>query len=176
MAAPVPDIRQVPAGYFLRNGYQALVTLRNAPNVELWEIQVTPPGFSYGEKIDLTTQHNAEIRTATYRALAELKDTKMKVAYDPKWYGRFLSFAGVNTGITITFPDGSTLALWGFLSDFEPEDLEEGKRPEATVTIKATNVDPSYTGWGPGLPGLGTGTAFGPNEFPPVYTVPQIGW
>lgn len=185
----------------LKNGYQALVTFANAPDVELWEKVVTPPGYSFGEKIDITTQHNEQVRTAAPRALAEVKDSKFTCAYDPEFYNVFLDIAGVNTTITKTFPDGSQLAFFGYLADFEPEGMEEGKQPEASVTTHATNTDPEQgmhlarrlhrstnktiegrlpdesrfaefdSPFPEALEG-GTGTAFLVNEYPPVWVGP----
>ena len=41
----------------------------------------------------------------------------------------------------ITFADGSTLAFYGYLKNFEPQDSEEGSDPEANITIQPTNWD-----------------------------------
>lgn len=180
MAAPVATDRSVPVGFMLKNGYQALITFSIAPDLELWEKVVTPPGYSFGEKIDITTQHNKQVRTAASRRLAEVKDAKFTCAYDPEFYDDFLNFAGINQTITKTFPDGSQLAFYGYLSDFEPDGEEEGKQPDATVTIKVTNTDPNLGAdlaarFGrEGFPeqfGGGTGTAFLVNEFPPKWYV-----
>lgn len=49
----------------------------------------------------------------------------------------------VEQTITITFPDGSTLAFYGFMKSFEPDNLEEGTFPIATVAFVPTNADPT---------------------------------
>lgn len=179
MAAPVATVRQVPDGFMLKNGYQSLVTFSLFPDLFLWEKNVTPPGLSMGEKIDQTTQHNRRVRTAAARKLIEVKDGKFTCAYDTGMYALLDSIVGVEQTITQQFPDQTTIAYFGYMSDFEPSDLEEGKQPEATITIHATNRDPDVAlflakrqgreGF-PELFGGGTGTAFLVNEQPPVWS------
>ena len=59
--------------------------------------------------------------------------------------------------ITVTFPDGSTWAFWGYMRVFEPDALTEGEMPTATVTITPTNEDASHAERGPAISSV-TGT------------------
>lgn len=143
MAAPVATVRQDPTGIRLDDGYRTLVTFASDPNIELWEVSVTPPGLDGGDEIDTTTMHNDTYRTRSPRSLKTLTEFSMTVAYDPSCYTALLALINVETTITVTFPDGSTLAFFGFLKAFQPDALEEGSPPRASVTVVPTNQDPT---------------------------------
>ena len=174
MPAPVASNRGVPDGFMLRNGYQTLITFAVDPTLELWEKVVTPFSMKGGEKIDVTTQHNRQLKTYSAPILVELGDAKFTCAFDTEFFdgADFLAIINVETTITQTFPDGSQVAFFGYLAEFEPEGMEHGKQPEATVVIKVTNRDPSQPlrAVPPGEFGAGTGTAYLVNEFKPVWT------
>lgn len=143
MTAPVATARVTPDGIKLDDGYQTLVTFAADPNVRLWEKAVTPPGIDGGDAIETTTMHNTTWRTMAPRALRTLTQHTFTAAYDPAIYTQILSLINVRTTITVTFPDTSTLAFYGFLQLFEPGEMTEGEQPEATVTITPTNYDPA---------------------------------
>lgn len=142
MAAPVPTTRVEPAGIKLKDGYQTLITFALDPNIEFWEKTVQPPGMDGGDAIEQTTMHNDRWRTMAPRSLVTLTESNTKVAYDPQVYVSILAILNVETTVTVRFPDGSTLAYFGFLRSFEPDELVEGTQPEATVNITPTNFDP----------------------------------
>lgn len=149
MAAPSASERGDPAGIKLDDGYQTLITIQGAPNIQFWEKTVTPPGLDGGDPIDTTTQHNSVFRTTAPRALITLSELTLTVAYDPVVYGvdvdqdppGIRNVLNVNTVFTVNFPDGTTLAFWGFLRLFEPQGMEEGAQPEANITIEPSNQD-----------------------------------
>ncbi len=64
-------------------------------------------------------------------------------AYDPVVYTDILALINAPGGVTVHFPDGSTLDFYGYIKKFEPAALKEGEQPEATVTIVPTNYDPA---------------------------------
>lgn len=159
MAAPSPTTRSTPAGRMLENGYQSLITFADDPDVALWETEVTPPGIDGGQKIDVTTMHNTTWRTAAPQALSEITDNQFTCGYDPMVYNQILALRNVRTTITILFPNGDTLAYYGYLMKFEPSSLKNGEFPTANVTIVATNRDSSGTEQSPVLTtAAGTGT------------------
>ena len=141
MAAPSPTTRTPPTGQPMRDGYQTLITFENADSIIFWEKGVQPPGLEGGDPIDATTMHNETWRTFGTPALITLTPSSTRVAYDPAVFDTIVSIINVETTITITFPDGSTLAFFGRLQNFEPDELVEGSQPEASVTIAATNWD-----------------------------------
>ena len=146
MTAPSATARQSPGGIKLTDGYQTLVTFESDPDVELYEMSVTPPGLDGGDAIETTTMHNVTFRTMSPRALKTLTEMSFSAMYDPIVYSNLLNLINVETTITITLPDGGTYAFFGFLKSFEPNTLEEGTPPEATCTIVPTNQDPTTKG------------------------------
>src|SRR5688572_27171775 len=142
MAAPTPTARVAPSGIKLCDGYQTLVTPASDPNIEFWEKSVTPPGIDGGDPIDSTTMQNDEWRTMCPRRLKTLTESTLTAGYDPNLYNSILALINIETTWTVTYPDGSTLAFYGFLKMFEPQELTEGGFPEATITIVPTNYDP----------------------------------
>lgn len=143
MSAPTPTARSTPAGIKMDDGFSSLITLAADVDISFWEKTVQPPGIDGGDMIETTTMHNTVWRTGAPRALATLTPMTTRVAYDPDVYDEILAIINDRTTITVTFPDGSTLAFYGYLQKFEPQDMEEGKPPEATVTIVPTNYDPT---------------------------------
>jgi hypothetical protein len=124
------------------DGYQTLVTFASQPAVQLWEMGVKPPGLDGGEPIDTTTMLNQTFRTKDARKLKTLDVMTFKFMYDPDVYPTLLGLINHLDTITVTYPDVSTLAFFGFLQKAEFDDLEEGKPPTGTATIVPTNNDP----------------------------------
>lgn len=141
MAAPSASARVDPSGIKLKDGYSSLITFARDTNAALWEKTVTPPGVDGGDAIEQTTMHNDDWRTFAPRSLKTLTEHTFTAAYDPVFYTDVLSLVNFEDTITVTFPDGSTLAFFGYLKMFEPGELVEGEQPEATVTIVPTNWD-----------------------------------
>jgi hypothetical protein len=141
MAAPTPTARISPTGIKLKDGYQALITFAVDPDCALWEKTVKPPGIDGGDPIEQTTMHNITWRTRAPRSLKTLTEGSFKAAYDPICYTQLLTIVNVETTITVEFADGSTVAFYGFLQNFDPDELVEGTQPEATCTICPTNFD-----------------------------------
>lgn len=155
MAAPTPGTRaaRIPAGIRLDEGYQTLISFARLPTIGLWEKSVQPPGYDGGEAINITTMHSIVFRNKAPAALIDVTNHSLKVAYDPAVYASLLGLINYRDTVTVFFPDGSTLAYYGYMQKFEPDALEEGKQPEATVSIVVTNYDyvnhvyaaPAYT-------------------------------
>lgn len=143
MAAPVPTARTIPAGDMLKNGYQTLITLSGAPDIDLWEKTVQPFSLDKGDAIDITTQHNLIVTTKAPNALFDLADGQATVAFDPAVLPDLLAQLGVEQTITYTLPNGGQYAVFGFFKSWVPNALARGTHPEATVTIVHTNVDPA---------------------------------
>lgn len=125
------------------DGHSTLVGFAGAPTIKLWEKEVTPPGVSGGGPTDTTTMRNEEWRTQSPKKLKTLTESSLVVAYDPAVYNDIVDQVNVNQLITITFPDGDTLAFWGWLDEFQPNALVEGEQPTAEVTIQPSNQNDS---------------------------------
>jgi hypothetical protein len=145
MAAPPVTVRITPSGFVMPDGFKTLVAFHGKPDIQLWEHAlggVTPPGLDGGEKIVTTTMHNVKYRTARAKKLIDTTDASFKCAYDPDVINDILQQLNREQGITYQLADGSTWTYWGFLKMFKPGPCEEGKMPEAEVTICHTNWDP----------------------------------
>lgn len=145
MAAPTAVVRVNPSDSGeipLYDGHGTLVTINGDPNIAFWEKEVQPPGIEAGDEIDTTTMFNTLWRTFIPGSLISMTEITFSAAYDPVLYTQILDQIKVNQGITITFPDGSTVAIWGFLKSFTPQTTSEGEQPVADLTVVATNWDP----------------------------------
>lgn len=141
MAAPTPTARQSPTGIKLETGHQVLITFARDPDFSLWEKVVTPPGMEGGDAIDITTQHNTAWRTFAPRKLKQMSESQFTAGYDPNFYSQGLSLLNQRDTVTVTFPDGSTIAAYGYLKTFTPNGMQDGEFPEATCMVVITNYD-----------------------------------
>lgn len=143
MTAPTATPRGTPTGIPLKDGYQSLITFEDDPTIEFYEKSITPPGMDGGEAIDQTTMHNATYRVQRSRSLITLTEMTLTVAYDPAVYDAIEAIINVEQTITVTWGDGSTLAFYGWLRMFDPQEMEEGEQPEAEITVTPSNWDPA---------------------------------
>ena len=143
MASPATTARVTPTGIRIEDGYQTLIALENIPGVNIWELEVTPPGVDGGDPIDTTTMHNVTYRTKSARSLKDITDGSITCAYDPEALDDILAQVNVEQSFTTTFYDGSTWDYFGFMQTFEPQGMSEGEMPEANVVFVVTNWDPA---------------------------------
>lgn len=143
MAAPTPTARTTPPGIPLRDGHPTKITIAADVNIDFWEKSIQPPGIDGGDPINMTTFFNTTWRVMRPRTLATLTEVSLTALYDPIVYDQIVAIINQETTITITFNDGSTVAFFGFLQTFEPQEVEDGEAPEAEITIQPTNWDAS---------------------------------
>lgn len=124
----------------MTDGFPTTIDIAGAT---LCEIGVTPPGIEGGGENDFTCMNNVAWRTRFPKKLKTLTEASFSAYYDPATYDTILSNILLNQLITITFPDGSTLAFWGWLESFIPGEIVEGEPPEAEVTIIPSNLNGS---------------------------------
>lgn len=126
------------------DGHSTTVGFQAAPSVKFYEKEVTPPSIEGGGENDTTTMLNSTYRTKAPKQLITLGEMTLTCAYDPEVYDTIVSnLINVNTLITITWPDGETLAFWGWVDMFSPNAVVEGEQPEADVTIIPSNQNDS---------------------------------
>jgi hypothetical protein len=142
VAAPTATVRPVPAGAKLLDGFPTRIAFASKPDLRIWENGAKPPGFDGGEAIPTSTHHNVKYHTAAPRKLLKVGPVTFKAAYDTRALNDIQSLINVQDAVTLIFPDGTTVAFWGFLQKFEPDDNEEGKFPMANCTVVPTNWDP----------------------------------
>ena len=128
------------------DGFSTTISFASAPSgfsVELYEKQLQPPGISGGGPIDTTTMQNSAYRTFWPKSLKTLTPATLQIAYDPTIYDSMIAMVNDNQLITITFPDSSTLAFWGWIDEFTPNANVEGEQAIADVTIQPSNQNDS---------------------------------
>ena len=143
MAAPSPTARGTPDGIPLKDGFSTLLTIYSDLTIEFWEKTVKPPGIDGGDAIDGTTMHNTTWRVQRPRSLKSLTPLSLTAVYDPQVYASVLARINDEDTMTITFPDGSTLAFFGFVRNMEMDSNEEGSQPTFTMEVIPTNWDPT---------------------------------
>ncbi len=127
---------------YLTDGFSCTIGFASGSSgVELAvkEKSVTPPGVSAGGAIDSTTMRNSIYRTKVPKKLIDMANSSLEVQYDPACYDEIIAMIGDNQLITITFPDSSTLAFYGWLDEFVPNALVEGEEPTAGLTLICSN-------------------------------------
>ena len=127
----------------LDDGFATLIEFADDSSVQMWEKEVTPPGVSGGGENDTSTMRNTTWRTKAPKGLISLAEASLSVAYDPAVYDEIIAMVNQNQLITITFPDSSTLAFWGWIDEFSPGALVEGEQPTADITIITSNQNDS---------------------------------
>jgi len=125
------------------DGFATLISFADDSDVQMWEKEVTPPGVDGGGENDTSTMHNTTWRTRSPKGLITLSNASFTAAYDPAVYDEIISMVNDNQLITITFPDESTVAFWGWINEFTPNANVEGEQPTAEVTIIPSNQNDS---------------------------------
>lgn len=143
MAAPTPTARGTPSGIKLEDGFRSLHTFSHNATIGLWEVDIAPPGDDGGEPINTTTMHNITYRTMSPRALISSSPSTIRFAYDPAARASIRQELNREQTMTVTFPDGSTEAYYGFLQSVTFDALVEGTMPMGTAVIQPTNFDPT---------------------------------
>jgi len=127
----------------MKDGYRSLVTFAVDPDILLWEVGSTPPGFDGGDPIDTTNMFTGTWRVMRSRSLITLTPASLRVNYAVLVYPQIQAICNVETTVTFHFPSGNYVAFYGYLRQFEPSENQEGEDPEATATIQPTNWDPT---------------------------------
>lgn len=126
---------------YVDDGFSTIIAFSTPASVAFKEKSVTPPGVDGGGENDITTMRNTAWRTRAPKQLKTLTEASLTVTYDPEVYDDIVAAVNINQLFTITFPDSSTLAFWGWLNSFTPGDLVEGSQGEAEISIIPSNAD-----------------------------------
>ncbi len=145
-ALPVPTAPVLPDTSYMTDGYQTLFTFAAVPDIGLWvtlEGGLKPGGLDTEGPIKIGTMHAKRYRIMAAKKLLTHQPTTFTCFYAPAVLPEIIILLGLQTTITLTFPDGSTWAFFGYLNKFEPGDNKEGTAPTATCEIVAISRDPS---------------------------------
>jgi hypothetical protein len=66
---------------------------------------------------------------------------KATCAFSSSVFNDIKSQIGVNQHVVVTYPDASTLSLWGWLDSFTPSQFAEGAQPTAAIVVVISNVN-----------------------------------
>jgi hypothetical protein len=124
------------------DGFKTTLTFASKPGIALWEQSIKPPSIDGGGPIPTTTMLNVRVRTQRAKKLYTYSAVSGSFAFDPDVMIDIIALVNAEQAITLTWPDGSTMAFWGYLDKFEPGEQKEGDMPMAGVTVEITNWDP----------------------------------
>lgn len=141
MAAPTPTVRGTPVGRKIPDGFSTKLTFARFPTLGIFEKTVKGYEFDGGEPIPQSTMHNVRYHTFAPRTLIKSGPVVLKCAYDEDVIANIMNLLNSPDTITEGFPTGSTLCYYGWLMKFTQDPREEGKQPEAEVTIFVSNYD-----------------------------------
>jgi hypothetical protein len=137
----------------LDDGFSTTIELELAPTVKLYEKEVTPPQITAGGPIATTTMRNLAWRTQSPKQLKQMGPINATCAYATDAIPILFAQIGVNQRITLSFGDGASLVVWGWLEEFTPGAYTEGEQPTATVVFQLSmhdnnglEVAPEYAG------------------------------
>jgi len=133
----------------MKDGFSTLISFSADSSVQIAHKTLTPPGFSDGGEIDVTTMLNTGYRTKAPKSLIDVTPCSFSAAWDPATYVEMQAMVGINQQITVTFPDASTIVFWGWISEFNPGEQAEGAQPMVDISIIVSNLNGSDVETGP---------------------------
>lgn len=117
----------------LDDGFSTTIELELAPTVKLYEKEITPPNITGGGGIETTTMRNTAWKTKAPKKLKMMGQVHTVCAYATDCIPVLFAQIQVNQRLTITFADGSSLRIWGWLDEFTPGAFKPDEQPTATV-------------------------------------------
>lgn len=123
----------------LINGHDCSIVFASdtSPSTEAELISFTPWGSTVAE-IEQTTMQNAKYKTKSPSPLIEVTPASGTFAYAASDRSKILAFQNTNQLITVTLPDNSTDAVYGFVSAMTPGEMTSEGRPTLSLTITPT--------------------------------------
>ncbi len=127
---------------YITDGYQTLISFALAPGILFKEKEVQPPGLDSNGEVDTTTMRNIRWRTKQPKHLITATDVNFKASYDPAVFQTIINdLIGKNNILSVLFPDGSVVEVWGWLDKFVPDTNKEGEFPLADCVFHCSNQD-----------------------------------
>src|SRR3990172_12134261 len=104
----------------LVQGHKTTLTFSADASVLFFPRLITPPGWDGGDAIETTVLAATAYRMFEPRTLKTLTEMTIEATYDPGTYTEMIAMVNVNQLVTLTWPDLSTLAFYGFIRAFTP--------------------------------------------------------
>ena len=123
------------------DGFSTTISFSDFPTVSFFEKEVTPGGIEGGGPTAITTMRNLVWRTFSPKKLRTLTPGSFTAAYETEVFLTIQAMVNKLQLLTVSFPDNSTFAFFGWLDAFVPNALVEGEQPTAEVTFVPANHD-----------------------------------
>jgi hypothetical protein len=134
----------MPTGTQMSDGFSTIIEFANAPNIALWEQEITPFGVEV-PGVPQTSMRNDEVETQLPAKLKMYSDGSMVVGYDALVLDDIDAQVGVNQLISITMPNAAATKwnFWGWLAEFKPNSNKPKEKPTANCVFKVSNLNNS---------------------------------
>lgn len=143
----------MPGGTIIPDGYSAVITHDDYPDIKLFIKQPTPIGFEGGGANPQSTMHSVKYRTQRPKKLITVTGASMTCGYDAAILDDLVVTGGgallKNGFMHIIYADQSKHNFWGWFESFKPNALQEGAMPEATVQVEVSNLNATGVETGP---------------------------
>lgn len=123
------------------DGFPTRVSFSAFSNVNIWDKSVKPPGLDSGGPNDTTNMRNTTVRTMAPKKLFTVTPGSSKFLYAVALLNDVIAAKGINQQITWTYPDGSSIQIWGWIDKVEFDDIKEGESATGTITYQPSNQD-----------------------------------
>lgn len=138
----------------MKDGFRTLIGINNAINRATFaEVTVKPFGLDSRGPIDITSMRNVRRVTKWPKQLVDITDMTASCQWDPSfWMALQTLFLGVNSFVSVTFPNLQQLQTYGWLDKADPQEHKESEVPLINLTIVASNTNPGDgSEWAPTL-------------------------
>ena len=152
--AATPQTRGTPTGTMVPEGLGCLVAIEGLLTLECNEKVITPPGWTLGDPVNLSSHHHTNRPYRKARTRYDRKPLVFTANMDPTVMNTLFGVKGTNKWITITYPDGVDETDYGWVNRCEPSAFDEGGTDPPTVEIEiqwvgldsdgSTDLDPDW--------------------------------
>jgi hypothetical protein len=132
----------------LHDGYLCRLSFDLDADVKLNVISFKPPALMGPGPIEQTTMENLNYHTQAPGALLKVGDMTCKVAYAPALFADIKAMMLINQKIDWLWPNNVSGRVWGWIENFEPDELAINQRPTASLLIHISNLDTTTTAAG----------------------------
>lgn len=162
MAAPGVVTPGTPLGAKMPEGFRCKLSFGRLTTFAFWARELTPAPVNNGNALDVTTFYNTLFKTKRPQVLYEVGDIQAVGLWDADIFkdAQYKALLGLESNISILFPQGSTFSVFGYLQSITPSRMTHGEVPMTTINVVVTNWDyVNHVEAGPAYADGYTGTA-----------------